>query len=139
MGPLRRVRGTLTFAALALVVAAVATELSKPEEERTWHGRVGGVVPYDFRPPTWERIRSAYWNPDSERLFTDRVFGVGWAVNLYQAKRLLQAAFDRLMGAPPPLSIRMSSREPMATGSSRSRRKREEPVGSPAVPGRRRG
>jgi hypothetical protein len=69
-------------------------------------------VPYDFRPPTWERIRTAYWNPDSDRLFSDRVFGVGWAVNLYQAKRLLESAYERLVGAPPPLSIRMSSREP---------------------------
>ena len=125
MRTLRGLRRLVRLAVVGLFVAAVATELSKPEEERTWHGRVGGVVPYDFRPPTWERIRLAYWNPDSDSLFTDRVFGVGWAVNLYQAKRLLQAAFDRLMGAPPPLSIRMSSREPMATGSSRSRRERE--------------
>ena len=106
---------------LGLVVAAVATDLSKPEEERTWHGRVGGVVPYDFRPPTWERIRLAYWNPDSERLFSDRVFGVGWAVNLYQAKRLLESVFDRLVGAPPPLPIPMSKRGPSA-GRSRTRR-----------------
>jgi len=125
MRTLRGLRRLVRLAVVGLFVAAVATELSKPEEERTWHARVGGVVPFDFRPPTWERIRSAYWNPDSDSLFTDRVFGVGWAVNLYQARRLLQAGFDRLMGAPPPLSIRMSSREPMATGSSRSRRKRE--------------
>ncbi len=103
---------------VALVVAAVATELRKPEEERTWHGRVGGVVPYDFRPPTWERIRSAYWNPHSDHLFSDRVFGVGWAVNLYQAKELLQAGFERLMGAPPPLSIGMSSK-PLDLGGPR--------------------
>ncbi len=100
------------LAVVGLLVAAVATELSKPEEERTWHGMVWGVVPYDLRPPTWERIRLAYWNPDSERLFSDRVFGVGWAVNLYQAKRLLESAFDRLLGVPPPLRIRMASREP---------------------------
>jgi hypothetical protein len=98
------------LAVVALVVAAVATELSKPEEERTWHGRVGGMVPYDFRPPTWERIRSAYWNPSSDRLFSDRVFGVGWAVNLHRAKQLLQATFERTMGSPPPLSIQMSSK-----------------------------
>jgi len=110
MGALRGTRRVLRLAVVALVVAAVATELSKPEEERTWHGRVMGVVPYDFRPPTWERVRSAYWNPDSDRLFSDRVFGVGWAVNLYRAKVLLEAAFERLMGSPPPLSIEMSSR-----------------------------
>jgi hypothetical protein len=107
---MRRARRVLRLAVVALVVAAVATELSKPEEERTWHGRVGGMVPYDFRPPTLERIRTAYWNPDSDRLFSDRVFGVGWAVNLHRAKELLEATFARMMGSPPPLSIQMSSK-----------------------------
>jgi hypothetical protein len=120
MRTLRGLRRLIRVVVVGLVVAAVATELSKPEAERTWHGRVWGVVPYDFRPPTWERIRSAYWNPESDSLFSDRVFGVGWAVNLYQAKRMLDSAFGRLMGTPPPLSIRMSTREP-ASGRSRGR------------------
>src|SRR3979411_3622 len=114
MRTLRGLAVLVGFAVVALFLASLATDLSKPEEERTWHGRVWGVVPYDFRPPTWERIRSAYWNPDSERLFSDRVFGVVWAVNLYQAKRLLESVFDRLLGAPPPLPIRMSERGPSA-------------------------
>jgi hypothetical protein len=126
MRTLRGLRRLVRLAVVGLVVAAVATELSKPEEERTWHGRVGGVVPYDFRPPTWERIRSAYWNPNSERLFSDRVFGVGWAMNLYQAKRLLESALDRLMGSPPPLPIRMSARDPESSASSRPRRRERE-------------
>ena len=109
MGAMRRVRRTVRLAVVALVVAAVATELAKPETERTWHGRVAGLVPYDFRLPTWGKIRAAYWNPDSDRLFSDRVFGVGWAVNLHRAKELLEAGFERLMGAPPALSIEMSS------------------------------
>jgi hypothetical protein len=109
MGTLRGTRRLLRLAVIGIVVAAVATELTKPEEERTWHGRVGGFVPYDFRLPTWERIRSAYWNPDSEQLLSDRVFGVGWAVNLYRAKELLEMVFRRMMGSPPPLSIEMSS------------------------------
>ena len=119
MRTLRGLRRLVRIAVVGVIVAAVATELSKPEEERTWHGKVWGVVPYDFRPPTWERIRSAYWNPESDLLFSDRVFGVGWSVNLYQAKRLLEAGFDRLFGAPPPLSIRMSTREP-SSGSRKS-------------------
>ena len=118
MGTVRRVRRTIRFAALALVVAAVATELAKPEVERSWQGRVFGVVPYDFRPPTWERIRAAYWNPESDRLFTDRVFGVGWAINLHRAKVLLDSAFGQLMGNPPQMSIRMSKR-PSGTGKGR--------------------
>ena len=111
MRTLRNFRRLVRFTAFALVAAAVATELAKPPPERTWQGKVIGVVPYDFRPPTWERIREAYWNPESEHLFSDRVFGVGWAVNLYRAKTLMEEAFRRLMGDREPISIRMSTRE----------------------------
>src|ERR1700693_1652815 len=121
MGSLRGLRRLIRLTAVGLVVAAVATELSKPEAERTWHGRVIGVVPYDFRPPTWERIRDAYWNPASDSLFSDRVFGVGWAINLYRAKTLLEAGFERLMGTPPPLPIRMSSRSQPGRGGAGDR------------------
>ncbi len=110
MRTLRRVRRLARFAAFGLVVAAVATELTKPETERTWEGRVFGVVPYDFRPPTWQRIRDAYWNPGSDRLFSDRVFGVGWAVNLHRAKTLMEQVFGRLMGTREALTIRMTVR-----------------------------
>jgi hypothetical protein len=125
MGTLRGIRRLVRLTAVALVVGAFATELSKPEAERTWHGRVLGVVPYDFRPPTWERIRSAYWNPESDLLLSDRVFGVGWAINLHRAKLLLESGFERLMGTPPPLSIRMSSRPETVHSASRARDIRE--------------
>src|ERR1700693_3570380 len=125
MGTLRGIRRLLRFTAVALVVAAVATELAKPEAERTWHGRVRGAVPYDFRPPTWERFRAAYWNPASDSLFSDRVFGVGWAINLHRAKALLESAFERLMGTPPPLSIRMSSRPQTVRGGPRAQDTRD--------------
>ncbi len=115
MGTLRRVRRLVRLAAFGLVVAAVATELSKPEPERTWEGRVLGTVPYDFRPPTWDRIRDAYWNPRSDRLFSDRVFGVGWAINLHRAKTLMEQAFGRLMGSHEALSIRMTVRSEGST------------------------
>src|SRR5258708_20439501 len=110
MRTLRGARRVVRFAAFGLVVAAVATELSKPAPERTWEGRLWGVVPYDFRPPTWERIRDAYWNPRSDRLFSDRVFGVGWAGNLYRAKTLMEQAFGRLIGPPQAPTIPLSCR-----------------------------
>ncbi|HYM96225.1 MAG TPA: hypothetical protein VET26_02905 [Candidatus Sulfotelmatobacter sp.] len=110
MRTLRRVRQLIRFATYGLVIAAVASELAKPAEQRTWEGKVFGLVPYDFRPPTWQRLRDAYWNPHSESLFSDRVFGVGWAVNLYRAKTLMVEGFERLMGQPKPLSIRMTVR-----------------------------
>ncbi len=110
MRTLRGVRRLVRIVTFGLVVAAVATELAKPEEERTWHGRVFDLVPYDFRPPTWERLRDAYWNPDSDQLFSDRVFGVGWAINLYRAKTLMRQTFDVLMRNRESLSLRMTVR-----------------------------
>ena len=53
------------------------------------------MVPYDFSPPTWDRIRRAYWNPEDDRLFTDRVLGVGWAINLHRARELLMMLLGR--------------------------------------------
>ena len=110
MRSLRRIRRLVRVVTFGLVVAAVANELTKPAAERTWHGKVFDAVPYDFRPPTWQRIRDAYWNPESDRLFSDRVFGVGWAVNLYRAKTLLEDTYRRMMGSPEPVSIRMTVR-----------------------------
>jgi hypothetical protein len=65
-----------------LVGAAVATELRKSAEERTWHGRVAGRVPYDLRPPTLSRVRDRLWNPTDHRVLVPTVFGVGWTINL---------------------------------------------------------
>lgn len=76
-------------AVIGSIAAALYVELRKPAEERTWHGRLLGVVPYDFRVPTLERVRDAYWNPRSPKLFTDRPLGVGWSVNIPTALRRL--------------------------------------------------
>ena len=78
---MKKLGNLIRMAAIALVVAAIAQELRKPPEERTWQGKVAGFVPYDFRVPTVERLREAYWNPANPRVFTERVFGVGWGVN----------------------------------------------------------
>jgi hypothetical protein len=68
--------------ALIAVGVAIYTELRKPPAERTWHGKLAGVVPYDFRVPSVEALRLAYWNPRSQKIFTDRPLGVGWAINV---------------------------------------------------------
>ena len=68
--------------ALIAVGVAIYTELRKPPAERTWHGKLAGVVPYDFRMPSVEALRLAYWNPRSQTIFTDRPLGVGWAINV---------------------------------------------------------
>jgi len=68
---------------LTLAMAAVFQELEKPKEERTWHGNVAGIVPYDFRIPTFRRFRDSYWNPHNERVFVSEPFGIGWAINFH--------------------------------------------------------
>lgn len=68
---------------IVLVGLAVRDQLRLPPEERTWHGRVGDVIPYDFRRPTLERILATYWNKESSQILVPQVFGVGWTVNLY--------------------------------------------------------
>ncbi|MHB8573247.1 MAG: hypothetical protein ACYDAY_09920 [Candidatus Dormibacteria bacterium] len=88
---LKAVKRAVKVAVIGLTVAAVYQELKLPSEERTWHGRVAGV-PYDFRIPTLERLREAYWNPDEERIFTDKVLGLGWSVNVYRLLELARGA-----------------------------------------------
>ena len=86
MSELLRLIRTLAWMAFA---AAIYQELRKPPEARTWNGKVAGTVPYDFRVPTLDRLREAYWNPDSDQIFSEHVFGVGWAVNIPVAARKL--------------------------------------------------
>jgi hypothetical protein len=75
--------------ALAIIgVVAIIQELRKPSDERAWHGKVADFVPYDFRMPTIERLRSTYWNPEGS-IFPGKVFGVGWALNLGALTRMV--------------------------------------------------
>jgi hypothetical protein len=78
-GDLKRL---ITLVTLALTVAAVVKELRTPEAERTWHGKVASVVPYELRFPTPQRVRERLWDPDAEHVIGPRVFGVGWTVNV---------------------------------------------------------
>jgi hypothetical protein len=43
-------------------------------------------VPYDFRKPTVERFREAYWNPDGP-ILPGKPLGAGWALNLGAVKK----------------------------------------------------
>ena len=87
--------------AVALVAAAVYQELKKPPEERKWHGKIAAFIPDDFRPPTVERLRERFWNPEDPRIFTEHAFGVGWAINLYNVIDRLQTLRGE-RGAPAP-------------------------------------
>jgi hypothetical protein len=74
---------TVQITLMALTAAALTQEFSKPREERRWHGKVLGIVPYDFRLPTWYRFKESYWNPYERHVLTPQVTGIGWTVNFY--------------------------------------------------------
>jgi hypothetical protein len=107
--------------------AAIYQELRKPPEARTWNGKVAGAVPYDFRLPTLDRLREAYWNPESEQLFSEQVFGVGWAVNIPVAARKISEIVSQYAESSASLRRRVSGRdEPRAL--------RDEPRSRPDEP-----
>ncbi len=80
----KKLRGLVSVVGAALVGLAVAQELRKPAGRRTWHGQLWGRIPYEFRPPTPQRLRSAYWAPEDSHLFTPtpKAVGVNRCVNL---------------------------------------------------------
>jgi hypothetical protein len=85
----KKVNRLVLLITAALTALAVIEQLRRPPDERTWHGALFGVVPYDFRPPTLQRFRDAWWNPDDPRLFTPRDFGIGWALNLHRLVEII--------------------------------------------------
>ncbi len=84
-----------------IAVVAIVQELRKPSDERTWHGKVADFVPYDFRMPTAERVRSTYWNPEGP-IVSGKVFGVGWAPNLGALTRMAGNRSANEDSAPQP-------------------------------------
>lgn len=70
----------LRLLAMALLIAALIKELRLPKDQRTWHGSLFGFVPYDFRMPTFDKVKKTFWNPEG-KLIVSRAFGVGWTVN----------------------------------------------------------
>jgi hypothetical protein len=69
-----------------LTAAAISKELEKAPEQRTWQGTVAGV-PYDLRPASVSNILRDFWNPESDKIFNPRAFGLGWSVNIAAVKR----------------------------------------------------
>jgi hypothetical protein len=114
MSELSKLIRTLAWMAFA---AAIYQELRKPPDARTWNGKVAGVVPYDFRVPTLDRLREAYWDPDSDRVFSENVFGVGWAVNIPVAARKLNEIVSQYAESSAALRRRSARRDEPLTPS----------------------
>ncbi|MDQ3855599.1 MAG: hypothetical protein M3281_04300 [Chloroflexota bacterium] len=81
----------IAVAGAALAALAVVRQLRLPPEQRDWHGRIG-VVPYDFRVPSRERLLREWWQPESDRWLTDRALGIGWGLNLARIARLFRTS-----------------------------------------------
>jgi len=47
-------------------------------------------VPYDWRRPTWERVKSRWWNANDDRVFTPKSFGWGFDINVHAVLRRLR-------------------------------------------------
>jgi len=77
----KNITGGILFT--SLVGAALRDQLRLPPEERTWHGKIAGRIPYDLRPPTVERIRDTFWNKNTSEILVPQAFGIGWTINLY--------------------------------------------------------
>jgi hypothetical protein len=87
--------GLVRLIGLVLTAIAIYQELRKPPAERTWNGKVADFVPYDFRAPTLERVKSRLWNPEDPTIIMPTVFGVGWTVNLPSAYRYLKELYEQ--------------------------------------------
>lgn len=78
----RLIKSIIGVGGAVLITAAVAEQIRLPAEQRTWQGKTFGV-PYDFRIPTKESLRSAYWNSETSQILVPRPFGMGWTINFY--------------------------------------------------------
>lgn len=57
-------------------------------------GRLLGI-PYDWRRPTWAKLKARVWNPGGP-LLSPKVFGWGWTINL--AHRHTKVLFGVVIG-----------------------------------------
>src|SRR3954447_5445942 len=76
----RRARRIKRGVTATLFAAVFARELRKPPEQRTWEGRLLGVIPYSLKRPTLALAKTRLWSPAGP-LFVPKVFGIGWDLN----------------------------------------------------------
>jgi hypothetical protein len=69
----------------AVVFAAAVVDAVRNDRD---HGELFGIIPYDFRVPDIRRAKRQMWDPQSTRILTPIMFGVGWSVNLGRLARI---------------------------------------------------
>ncbi len=89
------------------------------------YGRVLGI-PYDFRAPTWEKIKSHYWNPEDERIWIPRAFGIGWDINLYQLRARYPRLFWALVAATAARTVMKWSKRRRKAREKREKKRLQE-------------
>lgn len=55
---------------------------TEPAPQPDPEGKAFGL-PYDWRPLSWQRVKSRAWNPADRRMFTPKTFGWGLGINGY--------------------------------------------------------
>jgi uncharacterized protein YbjT (DUF2867 family) len=79
-------KNVLVILGAGLLGAAIVEELMKDPDDRTWQGRVFGLVPYDLSLFTREGFRDARERPDEARVV------LGTKVDLGRAAKLARRA-----------------------------------------------
>ena len=57
-------------------------------------GRFLGI-PYDWRRPTWQRVKDRWWNPDSDTVINPKAWGWGYSFNLHALLRRMRILRER--------------------------------------------
>ena len=79
-------RNVVLAVGAGLLAAALVEELRKPAPDRTWEGRIAGLIPYDLRLATPEGFRAARQRPEEARIV------LGYRLDLTRAARLARRA-----------------------------------------------
>ena len=113
-------RKLIKWTAIALAAMAIAEQLRRPSEDRTWEGTVVGFVPYDFRLLDDRASAKPLAEPRSQaRLSRRRTFGVGLHDYFAQLVRLGLEPNRHQRGVEP---IRIEPRGQTRRGLSSIRR-----------------
>lgn len=68
-------------AALAAALGPIGADVPGDHPDRDPRIGTFAGIPFDWRPPSGDRIKRNLWDPSSDRLWNPRAFGAGWDLN----------------------------------------------------------